>query len=58
MDTVQMDLIQLQTKIDGLVFKAYLDEEIKKVMDHIEDQMDKVVTSKRLENEIKRMTDA
>ena len=39
-DTIQMDIIQLQTKIDGLVFKAYLDEEIKKVMDHIEDQMD------------------
>ena len=58
MDTVQMDLIQLQTKIDGLVFKAYLDDEIKKVMEHIEDQMDKVVTSKRLENEIKSMNDA
>ena len=45
----------MSTKIDGLVFKTYLDEEIKKLMEHIEHEMDKCVTSRRLENEVKRI---
>ena len=52
-DSLQMDMIQMNTKIDGLVFKAYLDDQIDKVRTYIDDCMDTVVTGKRLENEIK-----
>tara|TARA_B110000285_G_C14644792_1_gene389212 strand:+ start:140 stop:535 length:396 start_codon:yes stop_codon:yes gene_type:complete len=57
-DSLTMDMIQMNTKIDGLVFKAYLDDQIGQVKAYIDSHMDTVVTGKRLENEMKVISEA
>ena len=57
-DSLTMDMIQMNTKIDGLVFKAYLDDQIDQVKAYIDSHMDTVVTGKRLENEMKVISEA